>query len=42
MGSGAAAVAATMVFGAEVMDKADGAGCKLPRRALSVVRRRRW
>jgi len=37
MDSGAAAVATTMDFGVEVKDKVDGAGCELPRRALSVV-----
>ena len=37
MGAGAVGVATTTEFGAEVKDKADGAGCELPRRALSVV-----
>jgi len=37
MGAGAVAVTTTMEFGAEVKDKADGACCELPRRALSVV-----
>jgi len=37
MGSGAVAVASTMDFGAEAKDKAEVAGCELPRRVLSVV-----
>ena len=37
MGAGAVAVATTTEFGAEVKDKAGGADCELPRRALSGV-----